>query len=135
MSATAGNVLTFVAAEPWTRRDRATPLYDLRCVQVFARGAGHRCGRESRAYMSPATFAALRDNANHADLFGRRVNDVARTLAGVFADDDLPVPVECRPYDAPPDGRAVVLPPGADAPAFGPDYLDRLPPGAVVMCV
>jgi hypothetical protein len=92
---------TFSATVPWATFATATPLSDLRAVQLLARGHSLDFGRRAKAFMNQGTLNSLLSNTNAADLYGRRTQglgtfnnegEVNRLLTG----DNLP---ELVPYD------------------------------------
>jgi hypothetical protein len=92
---------TFSAGVPWATVATATPLADLRAVQLKGRGISVNFGAQANAYMNRTTLNALLSNTNSADLAGRRlaglasINSLAQVNA-LYAMDDLPSLV---PYD------------------------------------
>ena len=86
---------TYSRAVSWATSATATPLADLRGVQLLARGYGVNLGRQATAYMNRKTFNYLMSNTNSADLGGRRltglqpVNNIGE-LNQVLTGDDLP---------------------------------------------
>jgi hypothetical protein len=92
---------TETAAAPWSSAATATPLSDLREVQLQARGKGVSFGTQATAWMNQVTFNRLISNTNADDLGGRRLagmapvngrDDLNRLLAG----ENLPA---VRVYD------------------------------------
>lgn len=63
---------TFSALVPWGTSATATPLADLRAVQLLARGHSVRFDQAATAYMNRVTVNKLLSNLNAADLYGRR---------------------------------------------------------------
>jgi hypothetical protein len=63
---------TYASSVPWATSATATPLGDLRAVQLKRRGYSLDFGAAARLYMNQATFNALLQNTNAADLYGRR---------------------------------------------------------------
>lgn len=86
---------TFAAGTPWATVASATPLADLRAIQLKSRGYSVDFGARSRMYMNRTTFNALLGNTNAADLGGRRGQGLS-TINGpqqvneLLAMDDLP---------------------------------------------
>jgi hypothetical protein len=86
---------TFSAAVPWATVATATPLADLRAIQLKSRGYSVNFGAGSRAYMNRSTANALLSNTNQADIAGRRtaglgsINSMAMVNT-LTAMDDLP---------------------------------------------
>jgi hypothetical protein len=56
----------------WGTFATATPLADLRAVQLLARGHSVRFDQSSRAYANQVTVNKMLANTNAADLYGRR---------------------------------------------------------------
>ena len=88
-------VQTYSAAYAWSNVANATPLADLRAVQLKHRGHSVNFGATATAYMNRVQWNNLISNANANDLYGRRqeglglinnINDFNRLTAG----DDLP---------------------------------------------
>lgn len=116
-------VQTFTATVAWATSATATPLADLRSVQLLGRGKGVSFGADATAYMNRVTWNRAISNTNNADLYGRRqagfgtfnnLTSVNELLTG----DDLPkVVINDRGYlnDAGtftpfiPDGKVVVV--------------------------
>ena len=82
---------TFTASVTWATSATATPLADLRAVQLLARGKSVDFGGGAQAWMNQTTFNQLISNSNNADLYGRRqaglgiinnLQDANRLLAG-----------------------------------------------------
>lgn len=84
-------------ASTWSTASSATPLADMRAVQLLGRGKGVSFGASSVAFMNRVTFNRMISNTNSADLAGRRtaglslatVLSLADTNA-LFAGEDLP---------------------------------------------
>lgn len=84
-------------ATTWATANTATPLADLRAVQLLSRGKGVSFGANAKAFMNRVTFNRLISNTNSTDLAGRRtaglslatVLSLADTNA-LFAGEDLP---------------------------------------------
>lgn len=92
---------TFTAAVPWSTVATATPLADLRAVQILARGHSVRFDRTSQLFVNQITANTILSNTNSADLFGRRVSGLATVnsipqLNELLTMDNLPNIV---PYD------------------------------------
>lgn len=92
---------TYSAGVPWATIATATPLADLRAIQLKGRGYALDFGGRAKAYMNRTTMNAFLSNTNAADLGGRRGAGLStiNSLAGVnqlLAMDDLPTLV---PYD------------------------------------
>jgi hypothetical protein len=86
---------TFSAAVPWATVATATPLADMRTVQLKQRGYSLSFGTGAKAWMNRTTFNSLLSNTNQADLGGRRGAGLS-TINGpagvnqLMAMDDLP---------------------------------------------
>jgi hypothetical protein len=86
---------TFAAGVPWATVATATPLADLRAVQLKARGYSVNFGAQARMYLNRSTFNAMLSNTNPNDLGGRRGSGLS-TINGpaqvneLLAMDDLP---------------------------------------------
>lgn len=65
-------VQTFSASVPWSTVATATPLADIRAVQLKRRGFSVSFGADATLYMNQTTFNNMIANTNAADLFGRR---------------------------------------------------------------
>ncbi len=84
-------------ASTWSTASTATPLADMRAVQLLSRGKGVSFGANAVAFMNRVTFNRMIANTNSADLAGRRtaglslstVLSLADTNA-LFAGEDLP---------------------------------------------
>lgn len=92
---------TFSAGVTWATAATATPLADLRAVQLKSRGYSVDFGARAKAYMNRSTLNAVLSNTNANDLGGRRLTGLVsiNSLAQVnqlYAMDDLPTLV---PYD------------------------------------
>lgn len=92
---------TFTATVPWSTPATATPLADLRAVQILARGHSVRFDRTSKLFVNQITANSLLTNTNSADVFGRRVSGLATVnsitqLNELLTMDNLPNIV---PYD------------------------------------
>lgn len=86
---------TFTASPAWGTVATATPLADLRAVQLKSRGYSVDFGAGSRLFMNRTTFNQLLSNTNAADLGGRRVTGLMtvngpQQLNEVLSADDLP---------------------------------------------
>ena len=88
-------VQSFTASYSWSNAANATPLADLRQVQLKHRGHSVNFGATATVYVNRVTWNNLISNYNAADLYGRRqeglglinnINDFNRLTAG----DDLP---------------------------------------------
>jgi hypothetical protein len=86
---------TFAASVPWATIATATPLADIRAIQLKSRGYSVNFGAQATMYMNRTTFNAMLSNTNQADLGGRRgaglqtINGPAQ-LNELLALDDLP---------------------------------------------
>lgn len=86
---------TFSAGVTWATFGTATPLADLRTVQLKSRGLSVDFGAGAKMYMNRSTFNNLLSNTNANDLGGRRVTGLMTVngpdaLNQVLAADDLP---------------------------------------------
>lgn len=86
---------TFSASVPWATVATATPLADLRAIQLKSRGYSVNFGAQAVAYLNRSTMNALLNNTNATDLYGRRTGGLGtfNSLAQVnqlVAMDDLP---------------------------------------------
>lgn len=89
----------FTSAVPWATAATATPLADLRAVQLLSRGISVNLGGAAKAYANTVTVNKMLSNINNADLYGRRVTGLAtaNNLAGVnslYTGDNLPTLVQ-----------------------------------------
>lgn len=92
---------TYSAGVTWATVATATPLADLRAVQLKSRGYSVNFGAQARAYMNRTTLNAMLSNTNAADLGGRRLAGLSSINSleqanQLFMMDDLPTVV---PYD------------------------------------
>lgn len=86
---------TFSAGVAWATVATATPLADLRAVQLKSRGYSINFGAQAKAYMNRSTANAMLGNTNAADLAGRRTNGLGSINSleqanALYAMDDLP---------------------------------------------
>lgn len=86
---------TYTASVSWSTFATATPLADLRAVQLLARGHSVNLGSNAVAYANRKTVNNMLNNLNSADIYGRRVAGLAtaNSLQGmnaIFMMDDLP---------------------------------------------
>lgn len=86
---------TFSAAVPWATVATATPLADLRAIQLKSRGFSVNFGAQAMAYLNRSTMNALLSNTNQADIAGRRTSGLgtiqsAAQVNQLTAMDDLP---------------------------------------------
>jgi hypothetical protein len=63
---------TYSVGVPWSTYATATPLADIRAVQLLSRGYSVNFGASARMYMNRVTFNNILSNANALDLYGRR---------------------------------------------------------------
>ncbi len=104
----------FHALIPWSSCSTATPLSDLRDVQVFCKNSLEFLpDRDAWMYMNQSTFDAMLGNKNAADLYGRRTQGTAfecRNYANSINDllfgDDLP---SIRVVSSMKDGIATIV--------------------------
>jgi len=92
---------TYSASVSWATVATATPLQDLRAVQLLARGHSVRFDRTAQAFVNQKTANNILQNTNAADLYGRRVTGLATVnsipqLNELLTMDNLPNIV---PYD------------------------------------
>lgn len=86
---------TYAAGVAWTTSATATPLANLRAIQLLARGHGVNMGAAAKIYMNRVTSNSLLNNTNAADVGGRRTggfgtfNSIAE-MNTLFTMDDLP---------------------------------------------
>lgn len=88
-------------ASTWSTVSTATPLADMRAVQLLGRGKGVNFNAQATAYMNRVTWNNLISNSNTADLGGRVTVTTAPADRGAavnaaFAGEDLP---QFRVYD------------------------------------
>lgn len=88
---------TFTAAVAWATYATATPLNDLRAVQLLSRAKGVRFDSTAVLFVNRVTFNNMIKNANTADLAGRRTNGLntlqvlnLAELNTILAGEDLP---------------------------------------------
>lgn len=89
------SVQTASAAVAWATSATATPLVDMRAVQLLSRGYSINFGATAKAYMNRVTFNNLVKNTNTSDLAGRRTSGLQSVLTlneinSVLAGEDLP---------------------------------------------
>lgn len=77
-------IQTFTAAVAWATVATATPLADLRAVQLLGRGKGASFGAGAMAIMNRTTYNSMIANANANDL-ARRFNTVATSVSSLEA--------------------------------------------------
>lgn len=86
---------TYAAAIPWTTVATAIPLGNLRAMQLLNRGHSVNFGAAAKIYMNRVTANSLLNNANAADVAGKRTggfgtfNSIAE-MNTLFTADDLP---------------------------------------------
>ena len=90
-------VQTFTSTVPWATYATATPLNDLRTMQLSSRGKGVRFDGSAILFINRITFNHMIRNANTADMAGRRTNGLNTMLAlnlnelnTVLVGEDLP---------------------------------------------
>jgi hypothetical protein len=86
---------TYSAAVTWVTSATATPLADLRAIQLLHRGHSVDFGSRAVAYMNRITFNQMISNTNAADIYGRRTQGLGtinspEQLNQLLAMDDLP---------------------------------------------
>jgi hypothetical protein len=86
---------TFTAAVPWATSATATPLADLRAIQLGGPANGVDFGARATAFMNRTTYNSMVSNTNNADLYGRRTAGLGtfNNLQGInqlTTGDDLP---------------------------------------------
>lgn len=82
-------------ASTWATIATATPLADMRAVQLLSRGKGVSFGAGARAFMNRVTFNNMIANTNASDLYGRRTAGLGTVLSlsdanALLAGEDLP---------------------------------------------
>lgn len=63
----------YTATTSWSTVASATPLADLRAIRPYARGYSVSFGNKATGYANNTTIRNLLNNANSADLYGRRM--------------------------------------------------------------
>lgn len=92
-------VQTASAAVAWATSATAAPMKDLRTIKLQGRGKGVSFGRGAKLYMNTGSVNALLNNANAADVYGKRTPNTS-TISGlaelnrILIDADLPEIVE-----------------------------------------
>jgi hypothetical protein len=86
---------TFAAGIPWATLATATPLADLRAVQLMSRGYSVNFGSSARLYINRTTAISLLANRNDDDMGGRKMDfaTMGNNLSQVnqlLSLDDLP---------------------------------------------
>lgn len=89
------SVQSYTSTVSWGTALTATPLFDLRQVQLLARGHSVQFNATSTAFMNQYTFNRLVSNTNSADIYGRRVAGLAtanglKGINSILTEDDLP---------------------------------------------
>ena len=88
-------IQTYTASVPWATVATATPLQNMRAVQLLNRGYGVRFDATATAYANQTTINSLLNNTNASDLGGKRIengstfNDLA-SVNRVLAANNLP---------------------------------------------
>lgn len=77
---------TYSAGVPWATSATATPLQDLRAIQLKGRGYSVDFGPRATAYMNRTTLNAMLNNTNAADLGGQRGTG---TFAPIIGEQEL----------------------------------------------
>jgi len=86
---------TFSSAVTWSTTGTATPLADLRAIQLLNRGYSVNFGAASKIYINRVTANRLLSNTNQSDVAGRRTggfgtfNSITE-INTLFTMDDLP---------------------------------------------
>jgi hypothetical protein len=86
---------TFASSVAWATVATATPLADIRAMQLLSRGQSVSFGPAARLFMNRTTFNSMQANTNQSDLGGKKGN-LGETLTGVddinriLAKDGLP---------------------------------------------
>lgn len=98
------SVQTYTASVAWATAATATPITNFQAVQQLGQAAGYSVdlGAGAVAYMNSVTSNRMLNNANSADLSGRRINggNTSNSVADVnryFAAQNLP---QIQVYDA-----------------------------------
>lgn len=86
---------TASAAVAWATSATATPLVDMRAVQLLSRGYSINFGATAKAYMNRVTANNLLKNTNTNDIAGRRTSGLQSVLTvnelnSIFTGEDLP---------------------------------------------
>lgn len=68
---------SYSATVPWATSLTATPLADLRAVQLLSRGYSVNFGAGAKLYVNQVTANQILSNTNPADLYGRRTSGLA----------------------------------------------------------
>lgn len=88
-------VQSYTSTVSWGTVATATPLFDLRQVQLLSRGHSVQFNSTAIAYMNQYTFNRLVSNTNSVDIYGRRVAGLAtanglKGINSVLTEDNLP---------------------------------------------
>lgn len=86
---------SFAAGTPWSTVATATPLANLRTIQLLSRGYSVNFGAGARLYVNRTTANNLANNQNSADIYGRRTAGLASPnslsdMNTIFMGEDLP---------------------------------------------
>lgn len=86
---------TFTSQVPWSTYATATPLADLRAIQLLHRGHSVSFGPTSKLYINQQTANWVMSNGNSADLYGRRTQGLGTynsltQINQLYAGDGLP---------------------------------------------
>lgn len=106
---------TFSAIVPWSTPATATPIADMRGVQLLSRGMGVDFGAKAELWINRTTFNRMLSNTNAADLGGRKAEFGATigSLNGVNAllsQEGLPqIKIYDEGYNANDDGTGFTL--------------------------
>lgn len=88
-------IQTYSAGVAWGTSATATPLANLRAIQLLSAGYSVNFGSQAKAYMNRVTFNKLVSNTNTNDIAGRRTSGLQSVLNqseinGVLMGEDLP---------------------------------------------
>jgi hypothetical protein len=94
---------SFAASTPWSTWASATPMADLRTIQLKSRGHSVDFGRKAKLFVNRKTANDILSNSNATDLYGRRTGQAAgpalppggtlntiKDVNAVLMDQDLP---------------------------------------------
>lgn len=86
---------TYTAVVPWATAATATPLANLRAVQLLSHGYSVNFGSTAKLFMNRATWNSFIGNLNAADLYGRRTQGLGTienlsAVNSLLMGDDLP---------------------------------------------
>lgn len=129
---------TFSSVVPWATVATATPIADLRAVQLLARGLSVSFGPQARAIMNQVTFNRMLSNTNANDLGGRRLTGLTpvngpQQLNVILAAEGLPgIEVYDQGYLADTTGTFTLFVPDNKVVVLG-QRRDNDPIGAYVM--